>query len=92
MLIEAVLALPNRQILIELEVPDGSTVGDARARAEVHEAFRGLELSSYRTGVYGALCDAGRSLEEGDRLEFYRPLEVDAKERRRALARAQNPR
>ena len=38
-------------------------------------------------GVYGQIVDDNQSLQTGDRVEIYRPLLQDPKERRRRIAR-----
>ena len=87
MRVEAILALENRQICIEMELAAGVTVADAILQAQDTAEMAGIDLASYATGVYGQLCNGDRVLVEGDRLEFYRPLLTDAKERRRVRAR-----
>ena len=78
-------ALPGRQEVIEVEVPDGSRVADAIAASGVLERFP--ELSGAATGIWSRPCDGDTPLREGDRVELYRPLVADAKQMRRARAR-----
>jgi putative ubiquitin-RnfH superfamily antitoxin RatB of RatAB toxin-antitoxin module len=87
--VEAVLALETRQIIVAMELAEGQTAGDAIGVAQASDEMANIDLASYATGVYGQLCDRDRVLVEGDRLEFYRPLLADAKERRRVHAREQ---
>ena len=76
--VEVVLALAERQTLRRLQLPTGSTVGDAVAAS-------GLEGTG-RVGIYGKVVPAGTVLADGDRVEIYRPLRADPKEARRARA------
>ena len=78
-------ALPGRQEVIEVELPDGSRVADAIAASGVLERFP--ELRGAATGIWSRPCREDARLREGDRVELYRPLVADAKQMRRARAR-----
>ena len=77
--VEVALAGPERQTVLRVELPEGSTVADALAAS-------GLEAAPGRVGVYGKVVPAGTPLREGDRVEIYRPLRADPKELRRERA------
>ena len=81
------IALPQRQEVIELEVPEGSTLGDAVAAARLPERFPGFDLGAFSTGIWSRPRSAQAILRDGDRVELYRPLQADAKAERRARAR-----
>lgn len=66
-----------------LQVPEGSTVADA-LKASGLPAAQGWDLSTLRVGLWGKLKPLDTVLRERDRLEVYRPLQVDPKEARRA--------
>ena len=89
MKIEAVVAFPDGQIAETLELPTGATVADAVGALSAHSAFAGFELDALAVGVWGEKCTGDRVLIDGDRLEFYRPLLLDPKERRRREATRQ---
>jgi putative ubiquitin-RnfH superfamily antitoxin RatB of RatAB toxin-antitoxin module len=78
-------ALPGRQEVIEVEVPDGSRVSDAIEASRVLERFP--ELKDAPTGIWSRPCPHDAPLREGDRVELYRPLVADPKQMRRARAR-----
>ena len=78
-------ALPGRQEVMELELPEGSTVADAVRAARVIE--RHPELAAARAGIWSRPCAPETPLRDGDRVELYRPLVADAKAMRRARAR-----
>ncbi len=84
--IEVVYAASDRQYLVTVEVPAGTTIAGVielcRSQSLLPEAaFRYPEY-----GIFGRKASADRVLEEGDRVEIYRPLEVDPKEARRRRA------
>ena len=84
--VEVVFALPERQELLPVTLPAGSTVGDAIEASGIADRFADHDLSSCRQGVWGRLVDRDRLLEDGDRVEIYRPLRIDPREARRKLA------
>ncbi len=83
--VEVVYALPEWQCLLSLRVAAGSTVRDVIERSGLVERF-GIDLAVNRTGVFGRLVVLDHLVEEGDRVEIYRPLTADPKIVRRKLA------
>ncbi|QFT86557.1 Persistence and stress-resistance antitoxin PasI [Halomonas sp. THAF12] len=89
--VEVAFALPQRQRIVELTVPEGTTAREAVARAGLEALFPEVSAETFREadlGIFGkALRDPeARVLEEGDRVEVYRPLELDPKAARAARA------
>ena len=84
--IEVVFALRDRQELITVRLPDGATVADAIEQSSIQSAFAEWNLSECAVGIWGQLADPGQRLQPGDRVEIYRPLTIDPREARRALA------
>jgi putative ubiquitin-RnfH superfamily antitoxin RatB of RatAB toxin-antitoxin module len=87
MKVSVAVALPSRQEVIELDLPDGSDVATALARAQLRERYPGLDVDRCEVGVWSRVCGRDTQLREGDRVEIYRPLAADAKAMRRARAR-----
>lgn len=85
--VSVAVALPGRQEVIELELPEASTVGDAIEAARVRERFAGLDLGAARLGIWSRTCERGTRLRDGDRVEIYRELRADPKAMRRSRAR-----
>ena len=83
--VSVAVAWPARQEVIDLELPEGSTVADAIAAVE--ERFPEAGLAQMRPGIWSRPCAAGRRLRDGDRVELYRPLVADAKQMRRSRVR-----
>ena len=85
--IEVAYALPDKQRIIKLDVPEGTTVMQAVIMSQMDSIFEDLTLSEdLRLGVWGKAVTADRALVAGERVEIYRPLLVDPKEVRRARA------
>lgn len=87
MRVSVAIALPARQEVIDLELPEGADVAAALAAARIAERFPELELERCEVGVWSRVCGPGQVLREGDRVEVYRPLAADAKQMRRERAR-----
>ena len=84
--IEVVYALPERQSLLELEVPEGTTARQAALASGLDEEFPGLDLAANPLGIFGESVEDERVLRAGDRVELYRPLLMDPREARRQRA------
>jgi hypothetical protein len=79
------LALRDRQEVIELEMPEASTVDDAIRAARLDVRF-GVDTSSFRAGIWSRAVERSTGLRDGDRVELYRALEADPKDARRKRA------
>ncbi len=84
--VEVAFALPERQAIIPLQVLPGTTALQAAQRSGIAERFAGLDLDNARLGIFGKSVAADQVLQEGDRVEIYRPLKADPKEVRKARA------
>ncbi|MEB0044164.1 MULTISPECIES: RnfH family protein [unclassified Pseudomonas] len=86
--VEVVYAAEDRQVLLTVEVPSGSTVRDALLKSGIDVEFSGLDLAGCPVGIFGKVVadPSTRTVQAGDRLEIYRPLLVDPKEVRRLRA------
>lgn len=84
--VEVVFALPDRYCVERATLPRGATVADALAAVAGREPFAMLDLARMPVGVYGELVERGKVLDDGDRVELYRPLQVDPREARRRRA------
>lgn len=84
--VEVALALEGRQTLARFAAPDGATAREAvelsGLKAEIERDFG----PDPEIGVFGRRVDWDDPLEDGDRIEFYRPLRFDPKDRRRLRA------
>lgn len=86
--VEVVYALAGRQQLLRLTLPRGINAREAVMRSGLEAQFPGLDLAGCPLGIFGkALArPEERLLEEGDRVEIYRPLIADPKEVRKLRA------
>ncbi len=84
--VEVAYAEPARQFLRALVVPAGASARDAIEASGVLAAFPAIDLASQRVGVWNRVTALDAPLRDGDRVEIYRPLQVDPKEVRRQRA------
>ena len=85
--VEVAYALPEKQKIIALEVPEGTNAYTAVTQSEISHHFQGLDIDSAAMGVFGKVIKPkDYLLVEGDRVEIYRPLQADPKAARKARA------
>lgn len=82
--IDVVYALPERQVVRQVLLPEGSTVGDAIRASGLAQEFPEIDLRF--VGIFGSRVRVDAELRDGERVELYRPLRVDPKEVRRSRA------
>jgi len=85
--IEVVSAECESQRSVVLELAEGSTIVDAIAAAARIGGFPPVDFERVRCGVFGKLAEPETVLNDGDRVEIYRPLIVGATDARRRRAR-----
>lgn len=84
--VEVVYALPAKPHRVHLELEKGATVGEALNAVRRISPFDSLPLESVNVGVFGRPASRDTVLGPGDRVEIYRPLEMDPREARRRRA------
>lgn len=68
---------PAQQSWLTIEVPDGTTVGEAIERSGILKQFPHIDLTAQKVGVFGKVVKLDVSLKAGDRVEIYRPIIAD---------------
>ena len=81
-----VYALPAGEDTVTLEMEPGATAVDAVLASGLLERHPEIDLARQKLGIYGKVVPSHAPLRDGDRVELYRPLVVDAKEARRRRA------
>jgi uncharacterized protein len=84
--IEIAYAEPQRAIVKAFRVAPGSCVADALQLAALDPDFSALDFTNSALGIFGRPTRADQPLQDGDRIEIYRPLTADPKAARRARA------
>jgi uncharacterized protein len=73
-------------MLLTLQVAEGATVKDAVEQSGLRNRCPQLFPVTGSIGIFGKLCTEATLLQDGDRIEIYRPLRADPKEARRSRA------
>lgn len=84
--VEVAYALPNEQIIIAVQVSQGTTVLQAIEKSGILERYPEINLEQNKLGIFGKLTKADVVLKSRDRVEIYRPLLADPKEVRKRRA------
>ncbi|HEU4374944.1 MAG TPA: RnfH family protein [Telluria sp.] len=79
-------ATPAAEILRELRVAPGTTLGEAISASGLLAELPGFDLATDPVGIFGKKKPLDTLLREHDRIELYRPLVADPKDSRRRRA------
>lgn len=85
-LIEVAYATPLKQLILECQVEAGTSARDAVATSGIRQHFPEIDPETCDLGVFGKVIPEDYELQDGDRIEIYRPLIADPKEIRRQRA------
>ena len=91
MKIQVIYAKPDQQHIVDLDVPDGTSVFEAAVQSGLANQFPEIDLDTTPMGIFGVRVKTATTtlLHPGDRVELYRSLLVDPKESRRTRAESQ---
>jgi putative ubiquitin-RnfH superfamily antitoxin RatB of RatAB toxin-antitoxin module len=87
--IEVVFAVPEKQQVIQLEVPSGTVIHDVVRLSCIESHFPGYDLSMLPVGVWNQVKPRDYVVQSGDRVQIYRSLITNAKDARRQRAETQ---
>jgi uncharacterized protein len=84
--VEVAYATPQRQLIVPLDVPAGTTALEAVRQSNITAEFPQIDLDKDPMGIFSKPLDGkGRPkpdeyvMSAGDRVEIYRPLLIDPK-------------
>jgi len=89
MIDEVAYAMVDQQFVKELDLAEGAVVRDAVVASGFAEQFENVNLEHTPVGIYGLRVSYDDKLQAGDRVELYRPLQIDPMQARRIRAEAQ---
>ena len=89
--VEVAYATPAKQTLLSIEVPFGCTVAQAIELSAIREEFPEIGMEPEAVGIFSRKVRLEHELNDGDRVEIYRPLLADPKEMRKLRAQAKQP-
>ncbi len=84
--VEVVYALPEKQEIVPLALPVGSTLQQAVLASGLVEKYPAIDVAAGKFGIYSKLAKPDTVLRDRDRVEIYRPLIADPKEVRKQRA------
>ncbi|QLB18631.1 RnfH family protein [Mannheimia granulomatis] len=87
--VEVVYAYPDKYFLKKLQVPQNTTIQNIILLSGVLEKYTEIDLRENKVGIFSRLAKLNETVENGDRIEIYRPLLADPKEIRRKKAAEQ---
>lgn len=86
MIVTVVYAGIRDRHLLTVEIEPGSTVEQAIVASGLLVLEPQLDLGRLKVGIWNRAASLGAVARAGDRIEIYRPLQVDPKEARRIRA------
>lgn len=85
--VEVIHAQAGRSILLRVRLPIGSTVMQAIEASGILQMLPEGAVDCVQAGIFSQKVPPDHVVEEGDRIELYRPLVLDPMEARRRRAR-----
>ncbi len=86
--IEVAYARPDEQIVLKLDVAPDTSMQQAIEQSGILERFPEIDPEKLKAGIFGKLKKLTQTLQQGDRVEIYRPLIADPKQVRKERAAA----
>lgn len=83
-----VVDLPGDPRLCTVQLEPGADIESALQAARAQLAHEGIDWQSGTVGIWGQVKARSTIPADGDRIELYRPLAADPRQRRRERARA----
>lgn len=82
--VEVAYALPAKQKILGVDVEPGTTMLDAVKQSGIENEFPELDLAEAKFGIFGKATRTPETdvVQDGDRIEIYRPLLIDPKQAR----------
>lgn len=84
--VEVAYALPQKQYLQRVTLEEGATVELAILASGILTLRDDIDLTKNKVGIYSRPVKLQDVVQDGDRVEIYRPLIADPKELRRQRA------
>lgn len=88
--IEVAYGTVEKQLIVAVDVPVGTTARQAAALSNIENEFDGLDVSTATLGLFGIRFGTrgykeaqSYEVKQGDRIEIYRQLTIDPKEMRK---------
>jgi len=77
MKIGVVYANAGRQAWLTVDLPEGASVRQAIEKSGILARFPEIDLAEQKVGIFGKMVELDAVLEDGARVEIYRPITAD---------------
>ena len=84
--VEVAFATSDKQLIIPVKLEQGASVQQAINESGMLNQFPEIDLTELKVGIFGKVCDLKKRVEQGDRVEIYRPLTQNPMDARRNRA------
>jgi len=84
--VEVAFAMSDKQLSIPVKLEQGAYVQQAINESGILNQFPEIDLTKFNVGIFGKVCDLKKIVEQGDRVEIYRPLTQNPMDARRNRA------
>ncbi len=84
--VEVAYALPHQQLIIPIKVASDTTAKEAILSSGILNKFPEIDLDKNDIGIFSIRKSLDTKLRHMDRVEIYRPLLIDPKEKRKQRA------
>lgn len=84
--VDVVYALPQKQEIFSIKLPEGATVRQAIECSGVLAKYPEIDLEKNKFGIFAKLVKSETTMRDRDRVEIYRPLIADPKAVRKQRA------
>lgn len=84
--VEVVYALPKKQYLQRVTLEEGATIEQAIVASGLLTLRTDIDLARNKVGIFSRPAKLQDNVQDGDRVEIYRPLTADPKALRRMRA------
>jgi len=86
MKVGVVYATAKKQSWLTVDVPEGTTVQQTIEKSGILSQFPEIDLATQKVGIFGKATTLETVVEEGARIEIYRPITCDPKTVKRRAA------
>ena len=80
--VSVIYALPEQQFQVQLDIEIGATAQHAIEQSGILNQFPEIDLLNQAIGIYGRKVPLDYQLQPNDRIEIYRPLQIDPRDAR----------
>lgn len=70
-------ATSEEQVWLDISVFEGASINEAIEMSGILKKFPEIDLKKQKVGIYGEIKSLDTLVEDGDRVEIYRPIKID---------------